>query len=394
MKRYFIFFYFVFGFIFICRTQTIISNNSSLAITPNNSLVCTAGGFLAVENSYYQIYDLADYPNIVDTAFVVRMLTGCQVTSGGAYFVIGKVHLIQGASSISNLTYVSEDSANVYPDSSIYLFHIPFEAGYFLPNDSIAAELYMPANISLSYYPASNINPETSPTYVVSSGCSTFDMTDTETYAFACGQPEKHMHLIMRLYLNQKPTMNGFSKTMYKNDILNFAAVDFTSNFSDNDYDNLTMMKLTDLPVNGHLELSGSTLNIGDTILASELSMLTFSPDFNYSGADQFSVIVKDSWHWSNHSADIQINVLDGFAGNAESTLEEIIIFPVPAYEFITILVATEIQNVRLWDATGKLILINSIENNRLNIESLATGIYYLEITTEKGVQMQRFVKA
>jgi hypothetical protein len=145
------------------------------------------------------------------------------------------------------------------------------------------------------------------------------------------------MHLIMTIYVNQKPTMNGFAKSVLNNVALDFAAADFTGVFSDNDNDGLTMVKIVSLPANGVLDLSGTALVVGDTILDSELDLLSYTANTGYVGAESFSVVARDSSHWSNTPAVIDITVSPFDLGSFENQINTISLSPNPVSDVLTI---------------------------------------------------------
>src|SRR5687768_16820131 len=120
--------------------QTKITNNPVLVINSGNSVTCNAGGIITAENNFFQLYDLDDYTGITDTAFFVRMRVGAEETSGGAYNIVGRIHAWDGAPLLANLTLITDDTAAIIPDSTLYLMDIWLNDGaYALPGDSLAA---------------------------------------------------------------------------------------------------------------------------------------------------------------------------------------------------------------------------------------------------------------
>jgi len=84
-----------------------------------------------------------------------------------------------------------------------------------------------------------------------------------------------------------------------------------------------------------------------------------------------------------------------GYQGISEQTDPgaEINIFPNPASEEINISGITCPALVAVYDISGKMLMSQNIFNPVLNISSLQPGLYFLEIRTEKGVVVKRFVK-
>jgi chondroitin-sulfate-ABC endolyase/exolyase len=67
-------------------------------------------------------------------------------------------------------------------------------------------------------------------------------------------------------------------------------------------------------------------------------------------------------------------------------------LYPNPAQSEIFIRSEVPIYNARIIDAAGKSINI-TIQNNRIDVENLAPGIYFLELETTAGIVIGRFTK-
>ncbi|MBK9592062.1 MAG: hypothetical protein IPO32_11320 [Crocinitomicaceae bacterium] len=348
MKKILLFAFGSIAFIPTAFNQTPVSLNTDQTIAPANSVTCNAGGVPTAENRFFHIYDLADYTNITDTAFFVRARVAVETTAGGAYEIVAKMHSIVGTANIANLTLIVSDTAAVTPDANSYFMNVPFTSGYALPGDSIVGEYNLPLATIVTFFPGSSTTAASGPTYIIASGCSINDFTTIASLGFA------NMHLIMTIYVNQKPVMDGFAKSVINNVSLDFVASDFTAEFSDNDNDGLTMIKVTSLPANGTLDLSGTTLVLGDTILHSEIDLLSYTPNTGYVGVESFSVIARDSSHWSNTPAVVDINVTPFGLGNVENQISAVFLSPNPVSDVLTIRLNEAITSYKIIDATGK----------------------------------------
>jgi hypothetical protein len=77
-----------------------------------------------------------------------------------------------------------------------------------------------------------------------------------------------------------------------------------------------------------------------------------------------------------------------------ERSTPELSIYPVPATDFITITGArTPNSAVRVLDATGKLVQRSVLTTDRLNVSTLPSGIYVLEVNTPNGTVKRSFAK-
>jgi gliding motility-associated-like protein len=88
--------------------------------------------------------------------------------------------------------------------------------------------------------------------------------------------------------VNDAPVVNNVVRSINEDNILFFAAADFTAEFSDIDGNSLVKIKITSLPANGTLKLGGANVNLSDEIPAANLGLLTFVPDANWNGNTSF----------------------------------------------------------------------------------------------------------
>jgi hypothetical protein len=75
-----------------------------------------------------------------------------------------------------------------------------------------------------------------------------------------------------------------------------------------------------------------------------------------------------------------------------ESNVESFDIFPNPASEYITLRGISQSQ-ISILDVTGKLIeRVNALQQ-RIAIDHLAPGIYFIQAATTNGIQQKKFIK-
>lgn len=83
-----------------------------------------------------------------------------------------------------------------------------------------------------------------------------------------------------------------------------------------------------------------------------------------------------------------------GPSSTKNSTTNQFKIFPNPTFDYLTI--ATKGKGIlKLTSISGKKILLQNIfqGNNKLNISSLANGIYFVSIKTNTGTSVQKIIK-
>ena len=134
-------------------------------------------------------------------------------------------------------------------------------------------------------------------------------------------------------------------------------------------------------PSGGSYTGSGITANVFDPILAgigSHTLTYTFTDGNGCSGSAQ---------------ADIQVN---DCAGIDEVSNTDISIYPNPTFNFINIISNDElIEEVRLYDAAGRLVKVSNESANEIIIDlsSYPTGLYNLEVRTVNDIVRSRVIK-
>lgn len=79
---------------------------------------------------------------------------------------------------------------------------------------------------------------------------------------------------------------------------------------------------------------------------------------------------------------------------NTSETLKENIkLFPNPASDFININTKEKINNIEIYDSTGRKVTVEFNLNNQIDVSKLINGIYYIRITTAKNSLTSKFIK-
>ena len=90
------------------------------------------------------------------------------------------------------------------------------------------------------------------------------------------------------------PILSDVIKTGTEDNDVLFATGDFITSFDDADGDSLYSIEIVSLPENGILYLNNVEVNIGDTILASDLNNLVFTPNLNWNEVTSFDYNASD----------------------------------------------------------------------------------------------------
>jgi hypothetical protein len=81
-------------------------------------------------------------------------------------------------------------------------------------------------------------------------------------------------------------------------------------------------------------------------------------------------------------------------SGIEELTTKTIKVFPNPAKDILTLDLEENIEIVSIIDITGKTVFVHAaMTNNKLNIDFLQTGTYFLRIQTSDFVGVSKFIK-
>ena len=106
----------------------------------------------------------------------------------------------------------------------------------------------------------------------------------------------------------------------------------------------------------------------------------TITDDAKTKDDNRFEVI------FSNNSTSIE-NI-----SNTSSTLS---VYPNPATDVLNISVSngTKVNNVNIYNVSGKLVTTAKVTANQINISELNNGVYFIEVLTENGKLTTKFVK-
>ncbi len=71
----------------------------------------------------------------------------------------------------------------------------------------------------------------------------------------------------------------------------------------------------------------------------------------------------------------------------------KVIVFPNPSNSFIQIKSTSTIDKLTVFDSLGKVVPLQTQNNNEINIENLSNGIYFIEILTDNETIYKKFIK-
>ncbi|WP_161971698.1 T9SS type A sorting domain-containing protein [Flavobacterium silvisoli] len=80
----------------------------------------------------------------------------------------------------------------------------------------------------------------------------------------------------------------------------------------------------------------------------------------------------------------------DSFSAKDNNELQ---LFPNPSKNVIHLKTDTNIDQITVFDSTGKAILIQTQNCNEINVESLSKGVYLIEVSTNNQKRHKKFIK-
>lgn len=89
---------------------------------------------------------------------------------------------------------------------------------------------------------------------------------------------------------------------------------------------------------------------------------------------------------------DVSIEINDPVS-IAEKELVSFSIYPNPSSDFISLNSQEVIQQIKITDASGKEVYLNHNYSEKIDVQKLERGIYFIHISTAKGSATQKFIK-
>ncbi|MRS05932.1 T9SS type A sorting domain-containing protein, partial [bacterium] len=73
----------------------------------------------------------------------------------------------------------------------------------------------------------------------------------------------------------------------------------------------------------------------------------------------------------------------------------EIQLFPNPADQFMTISSSENLQSVRIFNSVGQVVFQDKMDSQsiQVNVQSYKPGLYTVQVTTENGNEIKKFMK-
>ncbi|MBS1535209.1 MAG: T9SS type A sorting domain-containing protein [Bacteroidetes bacterium] len=100
---------------------------------------------------------------------------------------------------------------------------------------------------------------------------------------------------------------------------------------------------------------------------------------------------------WNIYHPNVNVHFTNDAAlcvlGNETFKAQNISLSPNPARDFLQLETADDITEIKLYDLAGRITFDQKNPEKVINLQSLSSGVYLLEATTEKGVLSQKLIK-
>lgn len=125
--------------------------------------------------------------------------------------------------------------------------------------------------------------------------------------------------------------------------------------------------------------VTGATVSVvGNKILYTRATGIATKDHFTYQACDNNGLC---------STANVEITLKSLTSISELETKENISIYPNPTSENITIATENELKTVTIYSTTGKKLKFSN--ENQINLQDLAKGVYFVEVKTSKGVLTQ-----
>ena len=189
--------------------------------------------------------------------------------------------------------------------------------------------------------------------------------------------------------LNYMFTLDNWESKIYKiTPLIDFYLRTNTKTF---DFDNKENKFTLELTSNTDWEIKIDSDWIESTVLSGNGNQnISLSINKNNSKTSRKSLIEINGFGVAKIFLEIN---QEGYLKTNEESLENILVFPNPVYDILTINCKNLCNSVRLYDEMGRLVFEEKPTNNNISIKKLKSGVYNLEIESENTIFKQKMVK-
>ena len=128
----------------------------------------------------------------------------------------------------------------------------------------------------------------------------------------------------------------------------------------------------------------------------------TFTVLFDFPGSQTYTISYTDGECGAAAEVTITIDSLFAPVGISENDFGTLSLYPNPAKNTLTVETSSPVREITVYDLTGRMMMTAGNGTNveschettlQLNISTLPAGVYLLNVATDKGAKMSKFVK-
>ncbi len=179
---------------------------------------------------------------------------------------------------------------------------------------------------------------------------------------------------------------------------ISFSTAMFSAAYSDPETTPIAKIKVTSLPQNGTLKLGGSAINVDTEITTTQLSTLTYTPDADFTGTDQWAYVATDGLDYSPIEAMVYIEITP-VMGIPETLSASISVYPNPVIEKLTLdtgTIGADVNAISIIDVTGNELIIprgHKEYQTTFDFSGVSSGMYVLKFRLGDHTYQKKIVK-
>lgn len=210
------------------------------------------------------------------------------------------------------------------------------------------------------------------------------------------GLQTKAQSYLLRAVANVPPSVADIAVDMSENTTYQFTSSAFTAKYTDQEGSPLATIKVVSLPTHGTLKVDGTDVAVDAELSPGELSGLSYTPDADFVGTDQWEYSASDGKAYSN-AALVKITIAP-VTGIGEGISGNLTYYPNPVETILTIKNPNRhrIEWLTVTDMNGRSLLLPqeiSVDVVTIDFTNVPSGIYIMAIRAEGQLHYSKVLR-